>query len=142
MAQGHKTNIKKKPIPVKKNTEQSSGNSWMKWLILAGILILAYIIYAPVTKSNFINYDDDYFVVLNKNLHQPLGDCFSFFTKFWRNDNYNSAPILMMAYSIEYHFWDLNPNYYHTVNLYLHLINIIIVFWFIFLLSGRKWDVA
>src|SRR5260221_10960730 len=43
----------------------------------------------------------------------------------------------MLSLAIEYHFWGLNEAGYHIINVLLHLLNIILVFYTIFLLSNK-----
>src|SRR5260221_4084340 len=43
----------------------------------------------------------------------------------------------MLSLAIEYHFWGLNEAGYHIINVLLRLLNIILVFYTIFLLSNK-----
>ena len=47
----------------------------------------------------------------------------------------------MLSYSLEYHFWGLSTLGYHLVNILLHLLNTVLVFYVVFLLS-KKPEVA
>src|SRR5213078_2787736 len=49
----------------------------------------------------------------------------------------NYHPLTMLSFAIEYHFWGLNEAGYHIVNVLLHLLNTILVFYTIFLLSNK-----
>lgn len=49
----------------------------------------------------------------------------------------NYHPITMISYAVEYKISKLDPKTYHTNNVLLHLINGILVYLFIWLLSGR-----
>lgn len=118
----------------------STSNSWMKWVLIGGILTLTYISFSPSLKNNFTNWDDKSYVVDNELLKQPLGDCVKYFLSSFHSGNYH--PLTMIVYAVEYHSAKLNPELYHSINLLLHLINVLLVFWFIFLLSGKKLEVA
>jgi len=118
----------------------SSSNSWLKWVLIGGILILSYIAFSGSLKNNFTNWDDKSYVVDNELLKQPIGDCVKYFFSTFHSGNYH--PLTMIVYAMEYHSAKLNPEIYHAVNLFLHLMNVLLVFWFIYLLSGKKLEVA
>ena len=44
-------------------------------------------------------------------------------------------PLTSLSFSLNYYFSGFNPLPYHLVNILLHLVTIILVFWFIYLLS-------
>ena len=47
-------------------------------------------------------------------------------------------PVTTLSFALEYRFARLNPFIYHFDNLILHLLNILLVYLFIKLLSGNK----
>lgn len=106
-------------------------------LFLAGILVIVYLSFSPVLKNGFTNWDDNAYVFENETLKEPLPKA----TAHFFGPNYfvgNYIPLTMMVYALEYKAAGLSPGFYHAVNLCIHLANIVLVFWFIFLLSGRK----
>lgn len=50
----------------------------------------------------------------------------------------NYHPLTILSYAIEYHFVQLNPKLYHVTNIIIHLLNTVLVFWFILLLSKKN----
>jgi len=113
------------------------------YLVLGGILLLTLLSYLPVFHNGFVNYDDDKYVFENTNIIKPLGEAVKFFfTTFSHNDGYNASPVLMSVYALEYTIAGLKPELYHAVNLLLHLMNVMLVFWFIYWFSSRKFEVA
>ncbi len=44
-------------------------------------------------------------------------------------------PISTLTYAMEHKYYADDPSIYHTTNIYLHLLNIILVFWFVLLLA-------
>lgn len=110
-------------------------------LLLAGILFITYFSFSPVLKNGFINWDDNAYVFNNPHLAKPLPEAISYFF----GQNYfigNYIPLTMIVYTAEHHMAGLDPQFYHKVNLFIHLANCILVFWFTFLLSGKKSVVA
>jgi len=52
--------------------------------------------------------------------------------------NLNYQPLVFLTYAIEYHFFELNPKVFHTTNVLFHLLNVLLVFKFIRLISGKN----
>ncbi len=105
------------------------------WIILAIILAYTFYLFAPSLKYQFINYDDDYYIINN-----PLIKNFSFegFGKIFVTPvigMYN--PLTFLVYAFIYHFWDLKPVGYYLVNILLHLLAIIGAFRFVYTLTRR-----
>jgi len=44
----------------------------------------------------------------------------------------------MLSYAFEYRLFGLNPRVYHATNVIVHLLNALLVFWLIMLVSGRR----
>jgi len=105
-------------------------------LILIGILILTIVVFSGVRNADFIkNWDDDVYINQNhliKNL--SINNVKKIFSEPYFS---NYHPFTTFVYALEYHFFNLNPVPYHLVNLVVHLINIILVFYFILFLTGR-----
>ncbi len=111
------------------------------FLVCIGLAITTFITFSPALKNSFINWDDNYYVFENNQLKQPLPDAIRyFFGQHYFIGNY--IPLTMITYAIEFHASGLNPVTFHKVNIILHVLNVLLVFCFIFLLSDRKWDVA
>ena len=103
------------------------------------ILIITCISYLPSLKNEFTNWDDPLYVIENALLNNFPGDVKAIFSA---NVASNYHPLTILSYALEYKVWGLNPVPFHVDNLILHLLNTLLVFWFIFLLSGRKIEVA
>ncbi len=56
------------------------------------------------------------------------------FTTFYAR---NYHPLVFLTYALEYYFFELEPHVYHTTNLSLHILNTLLVFWFIFKISDK-----
>jgi len=105
-------------------------------LPLAALIIITYFSFSPCLKSNFINWDDNEYVTENPVVRQLSFDntkriCSSFYVGCY-------LPVTMFSYSLEYHFFKLNPNAYHAVNLIFHLFNCLLVFWLFYLLCRNN----
>ena len=105
-----------------------------KIIILIGlILIIAFASFSPCLRNSFVNWDDNGYVSDNTTLKPfSLSSVKIIFTSF-NLGHYH--PLTMLSYALEYQFFKLNPFGYHLDNLILHLLNCLLVFWLIFILS-------
>ena len=131
--------LKKTSNKLKVNNASSSARMRYFWLGL--ILLITFISFYPVLKNTFTNWDDNAYVFENTHLSRPISEGIAyFFGPHYFIGNY--IPVTMMVYLLQFHAWGLNPEFYHLVNLLIHLLNVALVFWFIYLLSGKKTMVA
>jgi tetratricopeptide (TPR) repeat protein len=113
-------------------TAARGGNShrW-KYSALGIILLLAFISYLPVLNNGFV-WDDEFYI-----LNNPLIRTINLKEIFSQNVMGNYHPFTILTLATEFHFFGLSEAGYHAVNLLLHLLNIILVFHAIFLLSNK-----
>lgn len=115
------------------------------WGFFAASIVITLIIYWGVTNYQFTNWDDPVYTTNNTevtNLNSV------YIKKQFRVDNYvlgNYIPLTMLSYALEYRVYKsaIEKNNIvwakitHRDNLILHLINIGLVFWMVWLLTGR-----
>lgn len=109
-------------------------------LALLGVVLITAIVLSPVLTNRFV-WDDFEYIVRNETLSKKLPEAI----KFYFGQNYfvgNYHPLTMIGFSMEYHHAKLNPEFYHKVNWIIHLLNVVLVFWFIYLLSNKRVLVA
>ena len=116
-------------------------------MIVALVIITGFAFY-PSLLNGFTNWDDDRFVTKNELITdlswKNIADIFDYRDyrvseepEFERK-GFRYVPLTFLSFAVEYHCYKLSPQVYHITNLTLHLINCILVFWFVFLLSGRR----
>jgi len=105
-------------------------------IILSLCLILAIpsISLFPSLKNDFINWDDQQYVTENKTITELSWRNIE--TIFDRTYMGHYHPLTLLSYALEYRFFKLNPFAYHLTNLILHLLNGLLVFWLIWMLTG------
>ena len=104
---------------------------WKYYVALAVIVLISFIAYLPALKNGFV-WDDAGYIINNSLIHSiNLKEIFSQYIV----GNYH--PITILTLAIEYHFFGLNETVYHAVNLVFHLLNVILVFYTVFLLSDK-----
>ena len=105
---------------------------WKCYIALAIIIGLSFISYLPVFQNSLLAWDDHEYITDNPLIYSlNLKDIFS------RNVMGNYHPITVLTFALEYQLFGLNPSGYHAFNLLLHLLNVVLVFYTIFLLSDK-----
>ena len=128
---------RKKNKPRKQKTKvapppQKSLLERFKWLGVLILVALTYFVFASVTENRFINYQDDVYIEDNSFLRDVSLEVFA--ASFL--DNYQPLTILSLA--LNYQSANLAPALYHWTNLLLHLMNVVLVCYLLFLMSNRK----
>ncbi|MDQ1296752.1 MAG: O-GlcNAc transferase, partial [Bacteroidota bacterium] len=112
--------------------EDSASERWKYYSALAIIVLISFFAYIPVFQNGFVLWDDDIYIQNNPLIYSiNLKEIFSKYVL----GNYHPLTILTLA--IEYHFFGLNETGYHAVNLLFHLMNVILVFYAVFILSEK-----
>jgi tetratricopeptide (TPR) repeat protein len=103
--------------------------------LICVILVVTAVAFLPSLRNGFVNWDDDIYVTKNTIIQDlTLTNLKKIFSSFV-NGNYH--PLTTLTYSLEYRFFKLNPFVYHFTNLILHLINCLLVFWLIYMLTKK-----
>ena len=114
---------------------KNSTNKFQKkyLLYLFGILILAFAVYSNSINNDFImGWDDEGQVVENDDIKTLSKENIkTIFSSFYVG---MYQPISTLSYAVEYKISGLNASTNHKTNLFLHLINIILVFFSVLLL--------
>jgi len=112
-------------------------------LLLALLVFSVTLSFLPSIKNDFTNLDDGDYLVNNplvKDLSlEGIGRIFNPLEHIY-GTSFNPqlyVPMVTLSYALEYHFFNFNPQAYHSTNLILHLLNVLLVFWMIYLLCGN-----
>ncbi len=106
-------------------------------MALAVIMIIAFITLQPVLDFSFTNWDDQFYVWQNDDIKDISIEGIRNIFKSNVLGHYH--PVTIFSFALEYHFFQLDPYYYHLDNLLIHLLNTALVFWLIILLTKRVW---
>jgi tetratricopeptide (TPR) repeat protein len=123
---------KQAPSPGHKKEKKRSILPW-----LFALTVITVLCFFPMLKNGFTNWDDDFYVLNNALLRGP--DWIGIFSKPVVS---NYHPITIMTLAMNYGISGTDPWSYLFFNLVLHLINAIVVFIFIYRISGQKIIVA
>lgn len=87
-------------------------------------LVLTFLAYLPVWRAQFVNWDDNTYVVTNLTI-RSLGNFWDLMTVPVQG---NYHPLTMLSLALNYAVSGLQPWSYHAVNLIFHLLNTYLVF--------------
>lgn len=110
------------------------------FIIAAFILtVLTFTAFSGALHHPFIDYDDDSYITENSIIYQqPLS---------WRSlemamtDTHTGDwhPLVWLSFMLEKHFFGLNPAAFHTVNILLHMMNALLIFYGLQRFTGKLW---
>ncbi len=136
VAVGQDKGVARKKKPSKAGAGQSEGSGQAQtapapgrrpgWLGLGMVLIVTALLYAPAMNYKFTNWDDDRQITANPDIRdlspQGIKKMFSsFYVSLYQ-------PLTSLSFAVEYRLGGLNPRIYHTVNILLHLGNVLLVY--------------
>ncbi len=131
----HKKSKENKQQQTKKFTAQKKRALFP---ILISVLVISFITYfafSPAIQNKFTNWDDTIYVLENPLVVSnkiPVKEIF----KTPVAANYH--PITMLSLAWNYQKGKLDPKGFHAVNVFFHLVNTCLVFFFIFMLTKRN----
>jgi protein O-mannosyl-transferase len=132
----------KTPAKPEKGTPADKANNpnATPYLILAAILVLTWVVFAPALQNGFTNWDDNVYVTENKHIAWNMENRMEHLTKEVAG---NFHPLTMWSLSLNHHSkgGKIDPLPYHRSNLLLHLLNVALTFFLVWRL-GRSWAAA
>jgi protein O-mannosyl-transferase len=98
-------------------------------LVLSLLLAVATaILYFPVNRALFLNLDGNQYVTDNIDIQDGL----NWDTVKWAFTSYYSLnwhPLTWLSHALDVQLFGLNPARHHDVNLLLHVLNVLLLFW-------------
>src|SRR3989304_9708791 len=126
--------LKNSEINLESMTTKYRKKPYLHIIPLIIIVALSVITYLNCLPNQFV-YDDSSTIVENK-LIKDWGNFNALFTHdyFKLSGELTYRPIVTLSYFIDYSIWHMNPMGYHLVNVVLHTINIVRVYFLLLLL--------
>jgi len=139
MGKKKKSNIKNfshsQRVAGSKLLREKKDYSLLPWLFL--VAILTAVCLWPMLKNEFTNWDDEFYVINNPLLRGPQ----------WKRifseqvlGNYH--PLTILSYAFNFAISGLDPFSYLLVNYLFHIVNTLLVFYFICNISGKNKFIA
>jgi hypothetical protein len=105
-------------------------------VLLALLLVLAtLVVYQPVRHLPFINYDDDLYVTNNVHVQSGL-EWDTIQWAFTTHDASNWHPLTWLSHALDFQLFGLDASGQHVVNLLLHMLNVVLLFWVLWRATG------
>src|SRR6266404_7464997 len=110
-------------------------------LILLGLAVMTFAIYAQVVGHQFITLDDDAYIKQNGMVNRgvTLAGVAWAFTAF---DQGNWHPLTWIAHMIDSQLFGMNAGGHLLVNALIHVANTLLVFWFLLRTTHARWPSA
>ncbi len=135
-----KTKAKSKQQVQDMNSSKIIGNSNIKSVLLCFVItVVTFFVYSGSFDNDFVNWDDQVYVeeqplVLNKE-----------YSRLWKTPvslNYHPITMTSLALQVPDDVKKLKPAPFIKLNVWLHIINCVLVFVFILMISRHQWLVA
>ena len=116
-------------------TKMDNSDTAKKYLPLA-LAALCALVFLPSLFNGFTNWDDQLYVTQNPLITSLApGNIWHIFTSFHRG---LYKPLVFLSFALEYHFFGLNPAVYHVGNLFFHICNAVLVYFFFLLVAKER----
>ncbi len=100
------------------------------------IMLLTVIAFSPVFTAEFTNWDDQGYVTENPVIQSLNAENLKLI--FTENFVANYHPLTMLSLALDYAVAGESATWFHSVNLLLHLLNTLLVFYFVLLLFKKQ----
>jgi protein O-mannosyl-transferase len=110
-------------------------------LIALLLALTTLLVYLPVTRNGFLDYDDDDYVTNNPIVQKGL----TFNGILWAFTTFHASnwhPLTWLSHMMDCELFGLNPGAHHFVNVLFHAANATLLFALLFRLTGALWPAA
>lgn len=132
---------KRVPPAHKANRLQTIPNHTKPYLAVLLLSVLVLAVYGQTGNHAFINFDDQQYVYENLHVARGLnweGIRWSF-TDFYAG---NWHPLTWLSHMTDVGLFGLDAGYHHLVSVLLHLVNVVLLFFLLFGMTGSPWRSA
>ncbi len=126
--------------PPAKPQSATLSTSALRNVVCCLLLILAtFAVYYPSLHNGFVNYDDPRYVVHNPNIQSGLTwqSIRWAVTAFYES---NWHPLSWISHALDISLFHLNPAGHHAVNIFLHALNALLLFFVLRDTTKRDWE--
>ena len=103
------------------------------------LVLVSVLMFLNIIQNDFI-WDDNLLIKDNRYIR----DCQNislFFTPHYWNQLHpfpgRYRPLRTVSLAMDYHFWKLNPAGYLATNIFLHAVNVVLVFWLVLIIADK-----
>ncbi len=111
------------------------------FVVCLGLILICWAGYHHVRENDFINWDDDQYVVNNDNINTGLS-IENIIWAFGKNDFSYWHPLTWISHMLDCQFFRLDAGWHHIMNLIFHTANALLLFVFLKYATGAFWRSA
>ena len=111
------------------------------FIIYLFLVLITLAVFWQVHSFDFVRYDDDKYVTENRHVQSGLTKN-SIFWAFTSIDENNWHPLTWLSHILDYLLYGPNPAGHHLTNLFLHIINTLLLFFILKRMTGFNWRSA
>jgi len=110
-------------------------------VLACALAALTIAVFAPVRDFTFLNYDDNVYVTDNPHVRAGLsaGNAAWSLTAFEAG---NWHPLTLLSHMLDVSAFGLDAGKHHAVNLVLHVVNVLLLFWLLAWSTSQPWPSA
>jgi tetratricopeptide (TPR) repeat protein len=103
--------------------------------MIIALVVITFIAFFPSLQNGFTNWDDDVLLTQNPQVRDVSPAAVAKLLRSKTASTY--IPLTIISFAVQYHFVKLQPGPYHAANLFFHILTVLAVFWFAYLLGGN-----
>ncbi len=108
-------------------------------ILICLFLVLATLtVYWQVGNYEFVNFDDDKYIIENFHVQKGLTRD-SVIWAFTATHVSNWHPLTWLSHMLDFQLYGLNPSGHHLTNVFFHLVNTLLLFLVLKLMTGALW---
>jgi protein O-mannosyl-transferase len=119
----------------------SQGRRWLAPAICFGLVAITWIVFGRTLGFDFFNYDDSFYVYQNPSISNGLTRA-GFVSALTQPLVGNWHPLTSFSLMLDAQFFGLNAGGYHFVNVLLHTVTILLLFFVLRAMTGAVWRSA
>jgi tetratricopeptide (TPR) repeat protein len=124
-----------------RSAQTGQGAGRVSFWIFVALAVSTFVVYGQVLTHEFINFDDDTYIWANPMVAAGLtwkGVAWAF-TTF---DSANWHPLTWLSHMVDSKLFGLHAGGHLFVNTLLHVVNALLLFWFLRRVTGATWQSA
>jgi protein O-mannosyl-transferase len=122
------------PAGAKARPPAPARSRWIPWIV-AGLIAINVIVFAPIRQHDFVSWDDPYYVTENANVRAGLtwhGVSWALTT----GDMFYWHPLTWLSHMLDVELYGLNAGGHHLTSLFLHIASTLLLFGLLHRMSG------
>jgi protein O-mannosyl-transferase len=117
---------------------------YTRHIVAAALVCLMTIVYWPVKDYPFINFDDHDYVTGNTHVHSGITiESIRWAFSTVKNDEVAYwHPLTWLSHMLDCQLFGMEPGLHHLSNLAYHLLNVVLLFYLLVIMTGCVWESA